>query len=387
MLFLLFAVLISTTDVYANDLIGYRSEIIAAPANDECANATVLNVNTDFLCTNTTSGTVLDATASSEAVVCSNREDEAVDDVWFKFVATATTHQIELLNVSGSFTNMYHAIYDGGASVGGDCGALNIVLCSDPEISNPTGLTIGNTYFVRVFTNDTSSHDTTFDICVSTMPLPPTNDECATAEAIASVPFSNSVDASTATNNSGVITVAGCESMNDGVWYTLVGDGNQLTVNVLPTGWDAEIGVYIGSCGSFTCVANADNGNSGVAEAVNFNSTLGTTYYINIGHKNDTADEPEGIFNISITSAVLSIDDLVAKGFSYYPNPVKDELKLSAKELIENLTVYNQMGQRIKSVSPSLIKTSLDFSDLPTGTYFVRAKVGNSSGSFKIIKE
>ena len=384
-LFLLFTVLINSHNIFANDLVGYSSKIIVPPANDECSTATTLTVNQDNLCTSTESGTVSEATASSQAVICTGKENEANDDVWFKFVATSTSHKIELLNISGDNTNLYHATYDAGIS--GDCNALSLVLCSDPNSSIPTGLTIGNTYLVRVFTNSTGTHNTTFDICIGADPTPPVNDDCANAEVIASIPFSNTVDASTATNNAGFIDVSSCGSMNDGVWYTIVGDGNQLTVTVLPTGWDVEIGVYTGSCGTFTCVGSANVGISGTAEAVIFNSTLGETYYINVGHQNDSVDEQEGVFNISVTSTVLSIDDLIAKGFSYYPNPVKDELKLSANELIENLTVYNHMGQRIKSISPGLVRTSLDFSDIATGTYFVRAKVGTSSGSFKIIKE
>ena len=363
----------------------YKSNLIA-PANDECSTATEITVNSDFLCTNTISGTVEDATQSSQAVSCTGQDSQINDDVWFKFIATDTSHKIELLNISGSFTNMYHAIYDGGVT--GDCGALSIVLCSDPNSSTPTGLTVGNTYFVRVFTNDTGSHTTTFDICVGTMPVAPANDECTTAEAITSIPFSNTVDATTATNNAGFIDVSGCGgAMNDGVWYTITGDGNTLSVVVIPTAWDVKIGVYEGSCGTFTCVGEANIGISGTAEEVEFNSTLGTTYYVNIGHPDGVADMPEGIFNINVTTTVLSIDDLVTKGFAYYPNPVKDKLKINANELIKSLTIYNSLGQKLKTIQPSAFKTSLDFSNLPTGTYFVKAQVDNSVGSFKIVKE
>jgi len=384
-LFLLLFALINSTTVHASDFTNF-SEIIAPPANDECANAIALTVNTDNLCTNTTSGTVLDATASAQAVVCTNKENEANDDVWFKFVATAPSHKIELLNVSGTFTNLYHAIYDGGAT--GDCSALSLVFCSDPNSSVPTGLTPGNTYFVRVFTNSTGTHDTTFDICISADPNVPANDDCADAEAITSFPFSETMDASAATNNAGFIDVSGCGVMNDGVWYTLTGDGNELTVTVQPSGWDVEIGVYTGSCGSFTCVGSANLGISNTAEAVTFNSTLGETYYINIGNQDDTVDLPEGIYNISVTSTVLSIDDLIAKGFYYYPNPVRDNrLKLSANETIRFVAIYNYLGEELRLFSPSELKTEVNLSGLPTGSYFVKAYVGNNAGVFKIIKE
>ncbi len=389
LMFLFLFVLIGPQAYGANDNT-LLSEIMAPPEpdNDECSAATELTVNSDNLCTNTTSGTVELATESSEAVVCTNKEDEANDDVWFKFVATATTHKIELLNVVGSNTNLYHAIYDGGAS--GDCTALSLVFCSDPNSSEPTGLTIGNTYFIRVFTNSTVANDATFDICVGTAPAtPPANDDCANAASVGSIPFSSTVDATNATNNTGFIDVSGCGIMNDGVWYTIVGDGNQLTVNVLPTAWDVELAVYTGSCGSFTCVTSANLNPSAGAEEVTFTSSLGETYYINVGHESDTVDQPEGIFNINITSDVLSIDDLIEKGFTYYPNPVRDnDLNLSANETIRFVAVYNYLGQQLRLFAPDDLKAKIDFSGLPSGAYFVKAYVGeNAAGIFKILKK
>ncbi len=385
LLFLLFAIITGSQHIYAGDFINF-SEGLAPPANDECANAVSLTVNSDNLCTNTTSGTVSEATGSSQTVVCTNKENEANDDVWYKFVATAPSHKIELLNVSGSFTNMYHAIYEGGAT--GDCGALSLVLCSDPNSSIPTGLVPGNTYFIRVFTNSTGVHDTTFDICVSADPNVPDNDDCADATSIGGLPFSETLDASAATNNGGFVNVTSCGSMNDGVWYTLTGDGNQLTVTVVPTGWDVEIGVYTGSCGSFTCVGSANLGISNTAEAVTFSSTLGETYYINVGNQDDSTDVAEGIFNISVTSTVLSIDELLAQGFSYYPNPVRDNmLNLKANETIHSVVVYNYLGEQLRLFEPSNIKTEINLNGLVAGAYYIKVFVGENSGTFKVLKE
>lgn len=385
LLFLLFAALINSQVIYASDFADVDN-ILVPPANDECSAAIELTVNSDNLCTNTTPGTVAEATESAQAVVCTNKENEANDDVWFKFVATAPSHKIELLNVSGAFTNLYHAIYEGGVT--GDCNALSLVFCSDPNSSVPTGLTPGNTYFVRVFTNSTGTHDTTFDICVSADPNVPANDDCADAEAVTALPFSTTLDASATTNNAGFIDVSGCGIMNDGVWYTVTGDGNELTVTVQPSGWDAEVAVYTGSCGSFTCVGSANLGISGTAEAVTFNSSLGETYYINVGNQSDTVDLAEGIFNMSITSTVLSIDDLIAKGFSYFPNPVRDNrLNLNANEEIRFVAVYNYLGQQLRLFAPSELKAEINLNGLPSGAYFVKAYVGNNAGVFKIIKE
>lgn len=137
-----------------------------APANDNCAGATALTVNPDLTCTTTTPGTVSGATASADGNTCSGTDD---DDVWFSFVATGTTHYVDLLNVAGSTTDLYHVLYSGA------CGSLTQSYCSDADASTANGLTIGATYYVRVYTYTSSGAQTsTFDVCITSDPPPVT---------------------------------------------------------------------------------------------------------------------------------------------------------------------------------------------------------------------
>jgi len=362
--------------------------LLAAPSNDECSNATSLTVNLDYLCTNKTAGTLFEATASAGTMGNCSSDDNAKDDVWFEFVATAVSHKLDLLNIAGNQTDLYHMVYDGG--VGGSCPTITDVpiQCSSSNTSDLSGLTIGNTYIIRVFSETpTAGWNTTFDVCIGTSPTaPPANDNCTNAEAISSLPFSAMYDASSATNNLGSITASGCIDMNDGVWYTLIGNGGNYTITVTPTSWNAAISVYSGSCGSFTCVTSSNVGGTNGVEAVTFTSILNTTYYINIGAPT-AEDLPEGIFNLDVTSIVLSIEDIVAKGFYYYPNPVENVLKLSANESIEHISLYSIIGREIKRSTNSDLTAEMDLSNLASGTYFVRVDIGDSSGSFKIIKK
>ena len=365
------------------------NKTFAPPVNDDCSSATTLIVNSNYLCSSTSPGTVFEATASTTPNACPNPLN-ATDDVWFKFVATNTLHKIELLNITGSFTNLYHSVFDAGTS--GDCSVLVVgdaISCSDPNTSTLTGLTIGNTYFIRVYTNDAGAHDTTFDICVGTEPVAPVNDDCANAEIVTSFPFNATVDATSSTNNAGFINGTGCVgAMNDGVWYTFVGDGSNIGITVTPSAWDAKIAIYTGTCGTFTCIAEANNGSVGNTETETFTSVSGTTYYINIGNPSGASDFAEGPFGLVITASGLSIDDLVSKGFSYYPNPVRDELKMSANEDIKSINVYNMIGQEVKKIVLSNVSSyKLDMSDLSKGVYFISAKIGESTGTFKVIKK
>lgn len=137
------------------------------PANDNPCNATVAAVNSGTTCVTQTPGTVAGATASGlPATPCSGTPD---NDVWFRFTATSTTHYISLNNVAGNTTDMYHAIYSGS------CGSLTNIACSDADQSTVTGLTVGNTYWIRVYTYWTNSPaaNTTFNLCITSPPPPP----------------------------------------------------------------------------------------------------------------------------------------------------------------------------------------------------------------------
>lgn len=366
---------------------GDGEEIFAPPANDDCSGAISLTVNNDYLCASKTSSTLKDATASTAPNgSCPGAAEKANDDVWFKFVATKTSHRVDISNITGSPTDLYFMVYDGGA--GGNCNALDPVFCSDPEVNTMNhGITVGNTYFIRVYSNSADPGATTsFDICVGSMASPPTNDDCANAEAITGLPFNQTYDASSASNNAGSITGTGCIDMNDGIWFTVVGNGGTIKITASPDNWDAAIGVYTGSCGSFTCVDDSNLGGNNITEGVNFTSTAGTTYYVNIGQPGAT-DKPEGVFDLAVTSTTLSVEDLVAKGFSFYPNPVKDVLTMNANENIDEIVVYSGLGREIKRVAQSDKEAEINFYNLPTGVYFVKATIGTATGAFKVLKE
>ncbi|MBK8582257.1 MAG: hypothetical protein IPL86_10580 [Flavobacteriales bacterium] len=131
------------------------------PANDNCAQAVALTVNPDYLCGAVTAGTVAAATLSVDAISpCGGNPN---NDVWFSFVAASPIHRISLTGVT-PFTDMYHAVYSGS------CGTLTNLVCSDADISNPTGLIVGNTYYVRVYSYGNTAVTTTFNVCVGTAP-------------------------------------------------------------------------------------------------------------------------------------------------------------------------------------------------------------------------
>lgn len=78
--------------------------------------------------------------------------------------------------------------------------------------------------------------------------------------------------------------------------------------------------------------------------------------------------------------------ELENKGFAAYPNPVKDVLNLRADENIDNVVIFNMLGQKVYSVQPNSITYQLDMSSFENGAYFVKVAIGDTEGTTKVIK-
>ena len=87
-----------------------------------------------------------------------------------------------------------------------------------------------------------------------------------------------------------------------------------------------------------------------------------------------------------ITCATLSIDEVSATQFNYYPNPTNGLLHLNAKHNIDTIQVINMLGQEVISVNPKTMEATIDFSNLSQGTYFLRSSVNGNLTTHKIIK-
>jgi hypothetical protein len=130
------------------------------PANDACANAIALTINPTCV---TITGSVSGATQSQAASACSGATSTTAADVWYSFVATSSLHRVTLVSP-----------FDGVVEVlSGSCGTLTSVACVDAagagtENLNLTGLTVGTTYYVRVFayTENAAPVFGTFTLCI-----------------------------------------------------------------------------------------------------------------------------------------------------------------------------------------------------------------------------
>ncbi|NND26607.1 MAG: fibronectin type III domain-containing protein [Flavobacteriaceae bacterium] len=272
------------------------------PPNDEPCTATVVTPNPDQSCTNFSSGTIEYATNTGiVASACFGTDD---DDVWFEFTATSTSHTIDLYNITGGTTDLYHAIYDG------PCGSITgpALLCSDPNSSSLSGLTIGNTYFVQVYSWTASSGQTSsFDICIGSPPPPPPNDACVGAiELIPDVTCNYTTYNNAAASDSGVAN-PGCANYQGGdLWFyvEVPPSGDLIIDSQTGTVTDSGMAVYSGTCGALTLIqCDDDSSANGLMSSITLTGqTPGEILYVRMW---EYGNNNNGSFGLCVTTTIV----------------------------------------------------------------------------------
>ncbi|MDR6545263.1 hypothetical protein J2810_001310 [Chryseobacterium rhizosphaerae] len=359
----------------------------AAPANDDCTDAVVLTVNPDMNCGSVASGYTLGA--SDSGLLTDPCYGDADDDVWFKFTATGTSHVVTLSNVVsiGSDFNdeAYYQVFSG------DCANLVSTLCGYGGMEILTGLTAGNTYYIRVYSYGGAGEAQSFNLCVGTIPPPPANDECSGALTAAAFPYTyTQSDAAGATNNGAYLEMC-TNGMNDGTWFTFTGDGSTFDITVTTPAdsyFDSQIGVFSGACGSLTCVDTIDGNGSGETETISIPTVAGTVYYVNVGNYSTWSDDLEGTFTISINKENLATSETskAKNTVQAYPNPFTEVLNISKIDQVKSISVSDISGRLMKSIDqPASV---LQLGDLKSGIYLVTLNMKDGSKqTIKAIKK
>ncbi len=230
------------------------------PANDDCSSA--IPLTSSPTCSNTV-GTLAGATYTAIAGACGSSQP----DVWYSFTAKSTNPTI---NVSSGPSNSRFQVYSG------TCGSPTSVFCSSSASQTVTGLTIGTTYLVRVYSNTGASG--TFNICI-TDPAP-ANDLCSgvvtLTPALTCSNTSGNFYASTV-SASPTITGSCAGSVVYDMWYSFVAPSANVTINMSNVGTDITspgLELLSGDCSSMYSLAC---GTSSIAAS---GLIPGNTYYV-----------------------------------------------------------------------------------------------------------
>lgn len=85
--------------------------------------------------------------------------------------------------------------------------------------------------------------------------------------------------------------------------------------------------------------------------------------------------------------ATASVEDLSKFNFSYFPNPSKNIVNLSANDNIQSIKIFNSIGQQVLSKELNNSTSNIDISTLSKGVYIMKVLIGDTEGSYKLIKE
>jgi hypothetical protein len=93
-----------------------------------------------------------------------------------------------------------------------------------------------------------------------------------------------------------------------------------------------------------------------------------------------------GVDNFSL-DYVLSTDDNQISGFSMTPNPANEIVTVSAQNQIQNVALYNILGQKVLEVNPNAFTQEINIATLKAGVYIVNVTSDEQVGSYRLIKQ
>lgn len=90
---------------------------------------------------------------------------------------------------------------------------------------------------------------------------------------------------------------------------------------------------------------------------------------------------------VTFTTGPMSVDNQIFDGFSFYPNPVENVLNLNATSQIENVEVFNLIGQKVIDVQPDVLQTQISTEALQSGVYLMNVTIDGANKTFRVIKK
>lgn len=270
---------IGTNPAITIDNVTLITQVSAPPVNDNCSSATSLTVGASC---SPTSGNLLNATASTPASPCTATAD---DDVWYSFVAAQASQTITV-TPSASLDAVVQLLT-------GSCASMTSISCQNAAFTggveqwSATGLTPGQTYYLRIYSSGSAVPSTTgFTVCVTNPPSCPTGLGTGVVN-VPSLPYSYGSGTTcgmgndiTSTNS----TVCGATYYYNGedmVWIFTPTATGQVTINLTSTGSYTGLMLYQGcplNGQGGTCIANLQDytGSKSLIACV----TAGVTYYL-----------------------------------------------------------------------------------------------------------
>lgn len=155
------------------------------------------------------------------------------------------------------------------------------------------------------------------------------------------------------------------------------------TENGSATTWEIEYGIQGFVQGSGTIIPDNDGT---LGETIS--GLTHTTQYDAYVRSLCTGQQSSWVGPVGFTTDTpAGVSESVFEGFSYYPNPVKNELSIKANHKIQHLVVYSILGQKLVDLRPGHFSAVLETASLKPGIYFLKVNIEGSTGTYRLLKD
>ncbi|MDZ4822097.1 MAG: T9SS type A sorting domain-containing protein [Flavobacteriales bacterium] len=198
-------------------------------------------------------------------------------------------------------------------------------------------------------------------------------------------------------------------SLDNSVWFTFTGDGNDYNIFADDCGGDLDTEDYIelgdtqfalyagDDCSNLVPVLCVDDSED--ITTTNYFAEMdlelgdGITYYLLVDGFNYSTLDPniaiaDGEFCLQITNVVVGVDEIPQTSFVLFPNPANDRFTINAKENMETVEVFTALGQCFKvfdGLSSDILQVNTAHWD--AGIYSVRIRTANTSATQTVVVE
>jgi hypothetical protein len=311
----------------------------------------------------------------------------SIAGIWYKFTATKTALVAGLIvSPNGGYVVFFSAPHENVTN------GMELTFVDEPSNSCAIGnsstieAVAGTTYYIYM------KNEVVSDVLINiNAALVPEHDLLENAKDLNSINETNFIDQdiqfqfATNTNDGGQID---CDTQAlEGVWYKLYSNFGGIVTGQMgfdPT--DSAIAIYRAANGDVTDGSELTFVDY-VANTCGFNTYTEidaepSTYYYIFAY----SQHPMNTILFTLDSDILDMSENKLEGFSFYPNPISSEINLIAKAPIDEVNIFNLIGQQVLSETPFSTRKVMDLSFLPTGLYVMQVTSEGISESFKIVK-
>jgi len=137
-------------------------------------------------------------------------------------------------------------------------------------------------------------------------------------------------------------------------------------------------------------VSNTPSNTGSTIPAIDLSSYTSVVRFAILGSDgtvNDSEDYDFFIDNLTVQSTILGVTTPIPLQISSHPNPVTDSFEISAQNVINEISIFNIVGQKIETLHTDAKSVKLNIGNYQSGYYLINIVSMNQNTIVKIVKK